>query len=253
VSVRSGHETIARLSFDALASPFPYRILGLADVQHAFADRLSEVMIGYPESPLNAGSSRGLNGPGPGQRILGSKPFGAGDQPRFALMAAEEREGARAVLQDVARLLEAKLREPPNDAGVWVVRADSYVFAAARAGEGSVIRVPRNDREGVVARVDAATAKDDHSEATQGRKMLLALRLDFAKSARNREQRDALLVRELDAGVIQTFRRGPIADAVPPPRAGAMEGCRVARTFHAAPDSSVRQRHRPKGPFVASD
>ncbi len=54
-------------------------------------------------------------------------------------MAADD-EGARAVLQDFAPLHEAKLREPPNDAGVWLVRPDGYVAAAARAGEGTVIR-----------------------------------------------------------------------------------------------------------------
>jgi hypothetical protein len=116
-----------------------HRILGFADVQHAIADRLSEVTIGYPESPLNFGSAHGLQGHGPGQRILDPKPFGAGDQPRFALMAADG-ENARAVMRDHAPLLEAELRPPPSDDGVWLVRPDGYVAAAARAGEWSVIR-----------------------------------------------------------------------------------------------------------------
>ena len=46
-----------------------HRILGFVDAQHAFADRLSEVTIGYPGSPLNSGSSHGFEGPGPGRRI----------------------------------------------------------------------------------------------------------------------------------------------------------------------------------------
>ena len=37
-----------------------HRILGFVDAQHAFADRLSEVTIGYPGSPLNSGSLHGL-------------------------------------------------------------------------------------------------------------------------------------------------------------------------------------------------
>ena len=70
-----------------------HQILGFADVQHAIADKLSEITIGYPNSPINVGSARGLEGPAPGGRIMDDRPFGEGDQPRFALMAADDEAG----------------------------------------------------------------------------------------------------------------------------------------------------------------
>ncbi|HEY1781964.1 MAG TPA: FAD-dependent monooxygenase [Roseiarcus sp.] len=111
-----------------------HRILGFSDVQHAFADRLSEVTIAYPTSPLNTGSAGGLKGPAPGHRIIAERPFGAGDQPRFALMTADS-EAARDFIQRHSTLIEADLRAPPDPAGVWLVRPDGYVAAAAHAGD----------------------------------------------------------------------------------------------------------------------
>jgi 2-polyprenyl-6-methoxyphenol hydroxylase-like FAD-dependent oxidoreductase len=116
-----------------------HHVLGFSPVQRALADRLSEITIGYPHSPLNAGSARGLAGPGPGERILAASPFGAGDAPRFALMAKDGAQ-ARAALRDHAALLEPDLRSPPDEAGMWLVRPDGYVAAAARASEWQVIR-----------------------------------------------------------------------------------------------------------------
>ena len=115
-----------------------HHILGFADAQHAMADRLSETTIGYPESPLNLGANF-PGGPAPGQRIIDAAPFGAGDRPRFALMAKDGDE-ARETLRDYGALLERTLRVPPTDAGVWLVRPDGYVAAAARAGDWGTIR-----------------------------------------------------------------------------------------------------------------
>ena len=113
-------------------------ILGLSAVQSAMANRLSEITIGYPASPLNAGYARGLNGPRPGQRIIAERPFGAGDDPRFALLASDS-DAARAALGRHAGLLEPGLRAPPDPAGMWLVRPDGYVLADARDGEWQVI------------------------------------------------------------------------------------------------------------------
>ena len=107
-------------------------------MQHAIADQLSETTIGYPNSPINKGPARAVQGPGPGRRILAEKPFGAGDQPRFALMAGDS-ERARDFIQRHSTLMEAKLRAPPDPAGVWLVRPDGYVAAAAHAGDWAPI------------------------------------------------------------------------------------------------------------------
>ena len=116
-----------------------HRILGFADAQHAVADRLSEVTIGYPHSPLNAGSARGLQGPALGERIVDVTPFGAGDRPLFALLANESAE-AQSVIRDYASLVEPDPRTPASDSGVWLVRPDGYVAAAAHASDLQPVR-----------------------------------------------------------------------------------------------------------------
>jgi len=116
-----------------------HQILGFADVQHAIADKLSEITIGYPKSPINAGSARGLEGPAPGRRIMGDRPFGEGDQPRFALMAADD-AAARDLIKSHPTLVEGNLRSPPDKAAVWLVRPDGYAGAAAHASDWKPIR-----------------------------------------------------------------------------------------------------------------
>ncbi len=64
-------------------------MLGLAPIQHAMADKMTEVAIEYSRSPLNGPALRG--GPRPVARIVpiaGQAPVGSGASPRFALFAA---------------------------------------------------------------------------------------------------------------------------------------------------------------------
>jgi 2-polyprenyl-6-methoxyphenol hydroxylase-like FAD-dependent oxidoreductase len=112
-------------------------VLGLAPVQHTFAETMTEVSVGYPESPLNAGSASGLTGPAPGQRIMSDRPFGADDDPRFALMAAGE--AATQLIERRASVLESVLRTPPDPNGIWLVRPDGYVAVVTRNGDFSTI------------------------------------------------------------------------------------------------------------------
>lgn len=112
-------------------------MLGLAPVQHRLADTITEISIGYPESPLNAGSASGLKGPAPGQRVMSDRPFGAGAEPRFALMATGEAAAALAARH--ASMLEADLRVPPDRKGIWLVRPDGYVAAVADRDDLAVI------------------------------------------------------------------------------------------------------------------
>jgi hypothetical protein len=108
-------------------------MFGLAPVQHAFADNMTEVIIGYPESPLN-GPSQGGTGPKPGERIVpvrGQVPVGSGEIPRFALFA-DKSPATADLLRQFDRLLDPDIRPPLREGGIWLVRPDGYVACSAR-------------------------------------------------------------------------------------------------------------------------
>jgi hypothetical protein len=108
--------------------------LGLALVQHAFADQMSQVSVGYPESPMNGSPHASLRTT-PGQRvapIAGSPPFGAGDEPRFRLLASSS-PAVTDLVASYPELLNDVLGAPPPSDGVWLIRPDRYVAAAAAA------------------------------------------------------------------------------------------------------------------------
>ncbi len=109
-------------------------MLGLGPVQHAFADTMTEVAIGYPDSPLN-GPALGGAGPKPGERVepvAGEVSFGSGDTPRFALLAAPSR-AASELIAEFPQLLESSARTPPDAHSAWLIRPDGYVAAVASA------------------------------------------------------------------------------------------------------------------------
>jgi 2-polyprenyl-6-methoxyphenol hydroxylase-like FAD-dependent oxidoreductase len=104
-------------------------MLGLAPVQHAFANSMTEVAIGYPKSPLNGPARGRVAGPKPGERVVpvqGQSPIGAGGKPRFALFA-ERSETAAELLKKFGALLEPELRPPFSRGVVTLVRPDGYV------------------------------------------------------------------------------------------------------------------------------
>jgi 2-polyprenyl-6-methoxyphenol hydroxylase-like FAD-dependent oxidoreductase len=106
--------------------------LGFAPVRHAFADQMSQVSVGYPESPMNGGGHRSLH-PAPGQRmapIAGSPPFGAGNVPRFTLLASPSPDVAD-ILATYRGLVNDTLGAPCSPDGVWLIRPDGYVAATA--------------------------------------------------------------------------------------------------------------------------
>jgi hypothetical protein len=113
---------------------------GLAPVQHAFADQMSQVSVGYPESPMN-GPRHGSRRPRAGERmapIAGGSPFGAGDEPRFTLLASSS-PAATDLLASYPKLLNGALVAPPTPDGAWLIRPDGYVAATAPAADLSVI------------------------------------------------------------------------------------------------------------------
>jgi hypothetical protein len=72
----------------AIRNTVGHLMLGLAPIQQAFADKMTEVTLGYSKSPLNGSALRG--GPKPGARVVpiaGQIPVGSGKSPRFGLFA----------------------------------------------------------------------------------------------------------------------------------------------------------------------
>jgi 2-polyprenyl-6-methoxyphenol hydroxylase-like FAD-dependent oxidoreductase len=110
-------------------------MLGLAPIQHAFANTMTEVTIGYPDSPLNGPSLHG--GPKPGERVVpiaGAAPVGSGDAPRFALFA-EPSAAATDLVKRFDALLDRDVRAPLSAGGIWLVRPDGYVACASGNAE----------------------------------------------------------------------------------------------------------------------
>ena len=105
---------------------------GLA-VRHAIADAMTEVAIGYPESPLNGPFLAGA-GPKAGERVVpvaGQMPVGSGSTPRFALFA-EQTAATAAIVKKFESLLDSDIRPPFDAGGIWLVRPDGYVACSSR-------------------------------------------------------------------------------------------------------------------------
>jgi 2-polyprenyl-6-methoxyphenol hydroxylase-like FAD-dependent oxidoreductase len=110
-------------------------IFGLSPVKKKMADVLTEVSIGYPESPLNGGGDYSGGGPREGERApldVDNPCVGAGDTPRFALYADGGDARGSALIEKYCKLLEPSLRVPFEPRGLWLVRPDGYVALATR-------------------------------------------------------------------------------------------------------------------------
>ncbi|HEY1686257.1 MAG TPA: FAD-dependent monooxygenase [Tepidisphaeraceae bacterium] len=103
-------------------------MLGLSPVQHAFTNTMSEVTIGYPNSPLN-GPAHNNHLPKPGARVVpvpGQPPFGSGPTPQLSLLA-EQSAPVADLLKRFNRLLDSNVRPPLREKGICLVRPDGYV------------------------------------------------------------------------------------------------------------------------------
>jgi 2-polyprenyl-6-methoxyphenol hydroxylase-like FAD-dependent oxidoreductase len=117
-------------------------VFGLSRVRHAMANLLSEVSVGYPESPLNQSCDFEHAGPEPGKRAPlrnDEPPVGEGATPRFALFA-EENDALASVVREFANILEPTIRKPYDRSGLWLVRPDGYVALRAKSGDAQAVQ-----------------------------------------------------------------------------------------------------------------
>ncbi|MBV1836281.1 FAD-dependent monooxygenase [Acetobacter estunensis] len=119
-------------------------IFSIPAIRRAIANRLSGIRIGYPNSPLNMGSTRGLRGPAPGQRLIFRRGSDGDTVPRFVL-AAKDSVQTRTLIARHSSLLKPELCLPPDENGIWLVRPDGYVAAVARKGDWIAIDAVLNE------------------------------------------------------------------------------------------------------------
>ena len=117
-------------------------VFGFSAVREKAASALTEISIGYAESPLNRRSAHVHGGPGVGERAPirnGERPVGAGNAPRFAVFGTEDGEGFAGLIARYPELLEAEARAPFHVGGLWLVRPDGYVVVATRNGDWDIV------------------------------------------------------------------------------------------------------------------
>jgi 2-polyprenyl-6-methoxyphenol hydroxylase-like FAD-dependent oxidoreductase len=112
-------------------------IFGLAPVQRAVTNTMSELSIGYPHGPLTRAEGAGHSGPAAGERApvgRGGSQIGSGDRPRFALFGPAD-AGSASLIAKHGDLLEAETRAPFAEDGIWLARPDGYVAMTAKRGD----------------------------------------------------------------------------------------------------------------------
>ena len=115
-------------------------LIGAAPARNSPADVVTEIT--YPDSPLNLPGPQFRTGPAAGRAPVrtGESPFGAGDRPKFALCAdASSCEQAAALAEIYKDLLEAEVRAPFAEGGLWLVRPDGYVAVSVNRDEWDTI------------------------------------------------------------------------------------------------------------------
>jgi 2-polyprenyl-6-methoxyphenol hydroxylase-like FAD-dependent oxidoreductase len=133
--------TMRNHTAQAVRNLFGRLLLGLAPVRKAMVDTMSEVSVGYADSPLNGPSLRGGNIPAPGRRlepVTGQTPVGSGNTPRFAIFAAKSSK-VSALAMKFPDLIDAEIRAPLDPDVILLVRPDGYVACAAQADDVGVI------------------------------------------------------------------------------------------------------------------
>ncbi|MEO7034998.1 MAG: FAD-dependent monooxygenase [Polyangiaceae bacterium] len=120
----------------ALRNQIMSLVFGLSAARKVMTEKLSELSIGYPHSPLTRDLHSHHSGPAAGARVpavSAGQPIGAGNAPRFVLFAEPSPESA-ALVARYPGLLDAELRKPFSAGGIWLVRPDGYVAVTAAPG-----------------------------------------------------------------------------------------------------------------------
>jgi 2-polyprenyl-6-methoxyphenol hydroxylase-like FAD-dependent oxidoreductase len=116
-------------------------VLGFAPATHTMANLLSEITIGYSDSPLNARTQHAPGGIKPGKRapIRQNEPLaGSGDTPRFVLFA-ESGSIPAGLLQKCNGFLDATPRTPFSPDSLSLVRPDGYIALATKSGDWNAV------------------------------------------------------------------------------------------------------------------
>jgi len=133
--------TMRNHTAQAVRNLFGRLLLGLAPVRKAMVDTMSEVSVGYDDSPLNGPSLRRGDIPASGRRlepVTGQTPVGSGNTPRFAIFAAGS-SNVSALAIKFPDLIDAEIRAPLDPDVILLVRPDGYVACAAQADDVGVI------------------------------------------------------------------------------------------------------------------
>ena len=109
-------------------------VFGLAPVRKTMANKLAELSIGYPDSPLTRPGPHGhaarRRGTSAGH---GPRPSGRGRlQATFRILRRRADSAGAALIARHRDLLEPEIRAPFAENGIWLVRPDGYVAMVAR-------------------------------------------------------------------------------------------------------------------------
>jgi 2-polyprenyl-6-methoxyphenol hydroxylase-like FAD-dependent oxidoreductase len=116
-------------------------VLGFSPVIHTMANVLSEISIGYSDSPLNAHTDRPRDGVKPGKRApirQNELPVGSGNAPRFALFA-QSSDVPAGLLQKYGSLIEATPRTAFSPDSLVLVRPDGYIALSTKSGDWNAV------------------------------------------------------------------------------------------------------------------
>jgi 2-polyprenyl-6-methoxyphenol hydroxylase-like FAD-dependent oxidoreductase len=115
-------------------------LFGLSPVRKAMVDNMSEISVGYDQSPLNGASFHHAT-TAPGRRfapVLGQVTPGSGSKPRFVVFATNSSD-VRALAEQYPDLIDSSIRPPIDEGTIVLVRPDGYVSCVAKSGDAASI------------------------------------------------------------------------------------------------------------------